>query len=132
MTMSDPIADILTRIRNANSALLPYTDVPASKIKLEMLRIMKEESYIDGYNYLDDKKQGVIRVYLKYGKEKAKAITGIERISKPGLRRYVDSASIPSVRAGLGVALISTSKGILTDSRAREANVGGEVLCYIW
>ncbi len=132
MTMSDPIADVLTRIRNANSALLPYTDVPSSKIKLEILRIMKDESFIDGYNYLDDKKQGVIRIYLKYGKDKTKAIIGIKRISKPGLRRYVDSKSIPMVRSGLGIALISTSRGIMTDSRAREENVGGEVLCYLW
>ena len=130
--MTDPIADMLTRIRNSNSAMLPHTDMPASKIKLEMLRVMKQESFIEGYNCLDDKKQGVIRVYLKYGKEKAKAITGIKRISKPGLRRYVDSASIPLVRSGLGTALISTSRGIMTDSDAREASVGGEVLCYIW
>jgi len=130
--MSDPIADMLTRIRNANSALLPHTDVPSSKVKLEMLRIMKDEHFIEGYNYLDDKKQGIIRIYLKYGKDKAKAITGIKRISKPGLRRYVNSRSIPAVRSGLGVALISTSRGIMTDSRAREENAGGEVLCYLW
>ena len=132
MTMSDPISDMLTRIRNANSAQLPHTDVPSSKIKLEMLRIMKEEDYIEGYNYLDDKKQGIIRIYLKYGKGKKKAISKITRRSKPSLRRYVKSTEIPVVIGGLGIAIISTSKGLLTDTRAREEHVGGEVLCYLW
>jgi len=130
--MSDPIADILTRIRNANSAMLPHTDVPSSKLKLEVLRIMKDEFYIEGYNFLDDKKQGIIRIYLKYAKDGAKAITGIERRSRPGLRRYVNIKNIPQVRNGLGVAIISTSKGVMSDDQAREQNLGGEVLCYVW
>ena len=132
MTMSDPIADMLTRIRNANSAMLPHTDVPSSKLKIEILRIMKNESYIEGYNSLDDHKQGIIRIYLKYAKDGAKAITGIERRSKPGLRRYVNSKNIPQVRSGLGVAIISTSKGIMSDDQSKEQNLGGEVLCYVW
>jgi small subunit ribosomal protein S8 len=132
MTMTDPIADMLTRIRNANSALLPYTDVPSSKMKLEMLRLLKETFFIENYNSLEDTKQGTIRVYLKYGKAKSKAIIGIRRISKPGLRKYVDSNNIPRLRGGLGMALLSTSKGILTDAQAREQKIGGEVLCYIW
>ena len=132
MTMTDPIADMLTRIRNANSALLPHTDIPSSKMKLEMIRLMKETLFIENYNQLEDKKQGTIRVYLKYGKGKTHAIIGLRRISKPGWRKYVDSKDIPRVRGGLGLALLSTSKGILTDAQAREQNIGGEVLCYIW
>ena len=132
MTMSDPIADMLTRIRNANTAFKPYTDVPSSKLKLEMLRILKEEAFIEGYNYLDDKKQGIIRIYLRYGKNRERAITGIERVSRPGLRKYVNGKQIPDVRGGLGVALISTSRGVLSDGGAREQKIGGEVLCYIW
>jgi small subunit ribosomal protein S8 len=130
--MTDPIADMLTRIRNANSALLPYTDVPASKMKQAMLNLMKETSFIENYTMLEDKKQGVIRVYLKYGKGKTHAILGIRRISKPGLRKYVGSNDIPRVRGGLGMVILSTSKGILTDAMAREQNIGGEILCYIW
>ena len=132
MTMTDPIADMLTRLRNANSAMLAHTDMPSSKMKLEMLRLMKDEGYIESYSLLDDKLQGVIRVYMKYGKGKSKAIRGIQRVSKPGLRRYVSSKEIPEVRGGLGVALLSTSKGIMSDSEAREKKLGGEVLCYLW
>lgn len=132
MSMTDPIADMLTRIRNANSALLPYTDIPASKMKQAILNLLKETSFIENYSLLENKKQGILRVYLKYGKGKKRAITEIKRISKPGLRKYVASKEIPRVRGGLGVAILSTSKGILTDSMAREQNLGGEVLCYIW
>lgn len=132
MSITDPVADMLTSIRNANSAFLPFTDVPASKLKKAMLDLMKETSFIENYTYLDDKKQGVLRVYLKYGKGKARAINEIRRISKPGLRRYVNSTDIPRVRGGLGLAILSTSKGILTDAMAREQKLGGEVLCYIW
>ena len=132
MTMTDPIADMLTRIRNANSALLPYADIPASNIKQAILNLMKETSFIENYTRLEDKVQSVLRVYLKYGRGKTHAITGITRISKPGLRKYVGSTDIPRVRGGLGIVILSTSKGILTDSMAREQNIGGEILCYIW
>jgi len=132
MSMSDPIADLLTRIRNANQALKPYADVPASHLKGEVLRVLRETRYIDGYDLLDDKKQGVLRVYLKYTPERERVITGLRRVSRPGLRKYVKTKQVPRVLGGLGVAVISTPRGIMTDEECRRENVGGEVICYVW
>jgi small subunit ribosomal protein S8 len=132
MSMSDPIADLLTRIRNANQAHKPYADVPASHLKGEVLRVLREARYIDGYDVLDDKKQGVLRVHLKYTPERERVITGLRRISRPGLRRYVKARQVPRVLGGLGVAVISTPKGVMTDEECRRENVGGEVICYVW
>jgi len=132
MSMSDPIADLLTRIRNANQALKPYLDVPASRLKGEVLRVLRETRYIDGYELLDDAKQGVLRVYLKYTPERERVITGLRRVSRPGLRKYVKARQVPRVLGGLGVAVISTPKGVMTDEECRCENVGGEVICYVW
>ena len=130
--MSDPIADMLTRIRNASSVFHETVDVPASKLKKEVARILKEEGYIRDYKVMDDGKQGMIRIYLKYAPPKRQVITGIKRISKPGLRVYVKRDSIPKVLGGLGIAILSTSRGVMSDREARRANVGGEVICYVW
>ncbi|WP_258358897.1 30S ribosomal protein S8 [Moorella sulfitireducens (nom. illeg.)] len=130
--MTDPIADFLTRIRNANMVYQEKVEVPASKMKRAIAEIMKNEGYIKNYEYIEDDKQGVLRIYLKYGPNKEKVITGIKRISRPGLRIYARKGEIPKVLGGLGVAIISTSKGILTDKQARREGVGGEVICYIW
>ena len=130
--MTDPIADMLTRIRNANSAKHDSVDIPASKIKKEIARILLDEGFIKGFDVIDDGKQGIIRVDLKYGKNGEKTISGIKRISKPGLKVYAKSEELPRVLGGLGIAIISTSKGIMTDRQARKENVGGEVICYIW
>lgn len=132
MTMTDPIADYLTRIRNANTAYKETVEIPASRIKKEMSEILKQEGFIKDYEYIEDGKQGVIRIYLKYGPNKEKVFTGLKRISKPGLRVYAQKDQVPKVLNGLGIAIISTSKGILTDKEARKTGVGGEVLCYIW
>lgn len=132
MSMSDPIADMLTRIRNASSVFHETVDVPASKLKKEVARILKEEGYIRDYKVMDDGKQGMIRIYLKYAPPKRQVITGIKRISKPGLRVYVKRDSIPKVLGGLGIAILSTSRGVMSDREARRANVGGEVICYVW
>lgn len=130
--MTDPIADFLTRIRNGNMVMHETVEVPGSKIKLSIADIMKREGYIKDYEYIEDGKQGIIRIYLKYGPNKEKVITGIKRISKPGLRVYVKKDEIPRVLGGLGTAVISTSKGLMTDKEARKAGLGGEVICYIW
>lgn len=130
--MTDPIADMLTRIRNANSAKHDSVDIPASKIKKEIARILLDEGFIKGFDVIDDGKQGIIRVDLKYGKNGEKTISGIKRISKPGLKVYAKSDELPRVLGGLGIAIVSTSKGIMTDRQARKENVGGEVICYIW
>ncbi|WP_406678760.1 30S ribosomal protein S8 [Moorella sp. ACPs] len=130
--MTDPIADFLTRIRNANMVYQEKVEVPASKMKRAIAEIMKNEGYIKNYEYIEDNKQGILRIYLKYGPNKEKVITGIKRISRPGLRIYARKGEIPKVLGGLGVAIISTSKGILTDKQARREGVGGEVICYIW
>jgi len=130
--MSDPIADLLTRIRNANQALKPSLDVPASRLKRDVLHVLRETKYIDGYDLLDDDKQGVLRVYLKYTPERERVITGLRRVSRPGLRRYVKARQVPRVLGGLGVAVISTPKGVMTDEECRRENVGGEVICYVW
>jgi small subunit ribosomal protein S8 len=132
MTMTDPVADMLTRIRNASSAMHPHLDVPASKLKREILRVLREEKYIDNFSYIKDKKQGMLRVYLKYTPEREKVITGIRRVSKPGLRRYVCVDEIPEVMGGYGVAILSTPKGVLSDRKARQEGVGGELLCTVW
>ena len=132
MVMTDPIADMLTRIRNGNHVKHEFVDIPASKIKKEIVNILLEEGYIKGFDVIDDGKQGIIRVELKYTKNKERVITGIKRISKPGLRVYVQKDETPRVLGGLGIAILSTSKGILTDKSARKQGVGGEVICYVW
>lgn len=132
MVMTDPIADFLTRVRNGNMVLHDTVESPSSKIKLAISEIMKEEGYIRNYEYIADGKQGVIRVYLKYGEDRNKVISGIKRISKPGLRVYAKKDEIPRVLGGLGTAIISTSKGLMTDKRARKEGLGGEIICYIW
>lgn len=131
MSMSDPIADMLTRIRNASNAKFASVDIPGSKLKLELARILKEEGYIKNYKFTEDGKQGVLRVYLKYHGPKG-TIYGIERVSKPSRRVYVKSKDIKPVLNGTGVAIISTPKGLLTDKAARKENVGGEVICTVW
>ena len=132
MTMTDPIADMLTRIRNANNAGHKSVEIPASKEKKAIAAILLEEGYIKKYDVIDDGKQGVIKITLKYGEEKARVIAGLKRISKPGLRVYVGKDDVPKVLNGLGIAIISTSKGVITDKAARKAGVGGEVVCYVW
>ena len=132
MVMTDPIADMLTRIRNANHAKHEFVDIPASKIKKEIANILLEEGYVKGFDVIDDGKQGIIRVELKYQKNKGRVITGIKRISKPGLRVYVGKEDTPRVLGGLGIAILSTSQGIVTDKSARIQGVGGEVICYVW
>lgn len=132
MSMSDPIADMLTRIRNANMVKHESVEVPASNMKEEIARILLEQGYIKGYNVIDDNKQGIIKIRLKYTKDGQKAISGLRKISKPGMRVYADKDSVPRVYNGIGVSIISTSKGMLTDKEARENKVGGEVICYVW
>ncbi|MGO2268294.1 MAG: 30S ribosomal protein S8 [Lactococcus cremoris] len=132
MVMTDPIADFLTRIRNGNMRKFDVVEAPASKIKRQIAEILKAEGYVKDVEYVEDNKQGVIRVFLKYGKNGEKVITNLKRISKPGLRVYVKSDDVPKVLNGLGTAIISTSTGIVTDKVARQTNVGGEVIAYIW
>ena len=132
MTMTDPIADMLTRVRNANMVKHETVDVPASNIKKEIARILLEEGFVRGYDVIEDGKQGIIRIQLKYGQMSERVITGLKRISKPGMRVYAANQEIPKVLNGLGISIISTSKGILTDKQARKENVGGEVICYVW
>jgi small subunit ribosomal protein S8 len=132
MVMTDPIADMLTRIRNANLVGHEKVEVPGSNIKRAIAEILKREGFVRDAEFIPDEKQGVIRLFLKYGKSQERVITGLKRISKPGLRVYVNHDSIPRVLGGLGVAIISTSSGIVTDKEARKTRVGGEVLCYIW
>ena len=132
MVMTGPIADFLTRIRNANIVRHESLEVPASTIKLEVAKILQREGFIRDVEYIEDDKQNIIRVFLKYGKNDERVITNLKRISKPGLRAYVKANEVPKVLNGLGIAIISTSEGILTDKEARERNVGGEVLAYVW
>ena len=132
MQMSDVIADMLTRIRNANDAKHATVDIPASKMKKAIAEILVEEGYVKSYTIIEDGKQGVIRVTLKYGQGKAKVIRGIRRVSKPGLRIYAGYEDMPKVMNGLGIAIVSTSKGIMTDKKARQLKVGGEVLAFVW
>ena len=132
MQITDTIADLLTRIRNANTAKHATVDVPASRVKKDITQILVDEGYVKGFQLIEDGKQGVISITLKYGDNKSPVITGLRRVSKPGLRIYSSCADMPKVRKGLGIAIVSTSKGIVTDKKARELNVGGEVLAYIW
>jgi len=132
MSMTDPIADMLTRIRNASMAKLQKVDIPSSNLKVSLANVLKAEGFIKNYKVISDNKQGVLRVYLRFIDEKEPVIKEIKRISKPGSRVYVGCEDIPSVKSGMGVAILSTSKGILTDRNAREAGVGGEVICTVW
>ena len=132
MAMTDPVADMLTRIRNANTAGHATVDILASKMKKSIAEILKNEGFINGYEVISDNAQGTIKVELKYGPNKEKKIYGSKTISKPGLRVYAKADSVPKVLGGLGVAIISTSKGVITDKEARKLGVGGEVICYVW
>jgi small subunit ribosomal protein S8 len=130
--VTDPIADMLTRIRNANVVKMDTVDIPASNMKKSIADILYNEGFIESYEMVDDSKQGVIRVKMKYGLERERVISGLKRISKPGLRVYARRDQVPKVLGGLGIAILSTSKGVITDKKARQKGVGGEVLCYIW
>lgn len=132
MTMTDPIADMLTRIRNANIVGHETVEIPASKIKKSIAEILLEEGYISGFDVTEDDKQGTIKVQMKYGANKEKVITGIKKISKPGLKVYAKANEVPKVLGGLGIAIISTSNGVISDKKARQLGVGGEVICYVW
>lgn len=132
MQITDAIADMLTRIRNANSAKHRTVEVPASKMKKSIAQILLNEGYIKGFDVIEDNKQGIIRITLKYGSNKERVITGLRRVSKPGLRVYANCEDMPKVLKGLGIAIVSTSKGVMTDKAARKANVGGEVLAFVW
>ncbi|MCL6561018.1 MAG: 30S ribosomal protein S8 [Firmicutes bacterium] len=132
MVMTDPVADFLTRIRNANTVYHDKVEAPASRIKKAIANILKEEGFVKECEFIDDGKQGIIRVYLKYGTNKERVITGLKRISRPGLRVYARKDEIPKVLGGLGIAVISTSRGIMSDKRARKEGLGGEVICYVW
>ena len=132
MVVTDTIADMLTRIRNANGMRYAEVSVPASNLKVSLAKILKEEGFIEDYKVVNDNVQGTIELTLKYGQNKERVITGLKRISKPGLRVYAKAGEVPKVLNGLGIAVISTSRGVMTDKRARKENLGGEVLCYIW
>ena len=132
MTMTDPIADMLTRIRNANMVRHEKLEVPASNLKKEIAEILKREGFIRDVEYVEDNKQGIIRIFLKYGKDNERVITGLKRISKPGLRVYAKAEEIPTVLNGLGIAIVSKSKGVMTGKEAKKAHQGGEVLAYVW
>ena len=130
--MTDPIADFLTRIRNANTVYHEKLEVPASRMKRAIAGILKEEGFIRDYEYIEDGKQGILRLYLKYGPNKKRVITGVKRISKPGLRIYARKDTVPRVLGGLGIAIISTPRGVMSDKKARRLGLGGEVICYVW
>ncbi len=132
MQITDPIADMLTRIRNAGAARHEIVDVPASKMKTAIAQILLDEGYIKAFESVDNGNQGIIRITLKYGVNRQKAITGIKRVSKPGLRVYAGAQELPRVLRGLGIAIVSTSKGVMTDKKARELHIGGEVLAFVW
>lgn len=132
MVMTDPVADFLTRIRNANMVYHDKVEAPASRMKRSIANILKEEGFIRESEYIEDGKQGIIRVYMKYGSNKQRVLTGLKRISKPGLKVYARKDGVPKVLGGLGIAIISTSRGIMTDKKARSLGLGGEVLCYVW
>ncbi len=132
MSMTDPIADMLTRIRNASRAEHEKVDIPASKLKARVAGILKDEGFIRNYRLIDDTKQGMLRVYLKYGAGNEQMISGLRRVSKPGRRVYMAHDKVPSILAGMGIAIVSTSKGVLTDREARRERIGGEVLAYVW
>jgi small subunit ribosomal protein S8 len=132
MSMTDPIADMLTRIRNGKMAKLQKVDVPSSNMKVSLANVLKSEGFIKNYKVIADQKQGILRIYLKYIDEKDSVITEITRMSKPGSRRYVKGDDIPSVKNGMGIAILSTSKGVISDRTAREAGIGGELICTVW
>ncbi|MBB5174972.1 30S ribosomal protein S8 [Texcoconibacillus texcoconensis] len=132
MVMTDPIADMLTRIRNANTVRHDSLELPASKLKKEVADILKREGFIRDYEMIEDNKQGILRIFLKYGSNNERVITGLKRISKPGLRVYAKASEVPRVLGGLGIAVVSSSTGVITDKEARQKQVGGEVLAYIW
>jgi small subunit ribosomal protein S8 len=132
MAMSDPVADMLTRIRNAAKAKLNSVDIPGSKLKSELAKALKNEGFIRNFKFIRDEKQGILRIYLKYGEDRRNAIYELKRVSKPSRRVYTKSNDIKPVFNGLGIAILSTSKGIMTDKKARKENVGGEILCNIW
>lgn len=132
MVMTDPIADMLTRIRNANMVRHDKVEFPASNLKKQVAEILKREGFVRDVEYIEDNKQGLIRIFLKFGANNERVITGLKRISKPGLRVYVKSNEVPRVLNGLGIAIVSTSKGVLTDKEARQQDTGGEVLAYVW
>jgi len=132
MQVTDTIADMLTRIRNANSARHPIVDIPRSNEKKQIAQILQDEGYIKSFRIIEDSKQGIIRITLRYTDNKGQVITGLRRVSKPGLRIYSNSREMPKVMKGLGIAIVSTSKGIMTDRKARAENVGGEVLAFVW
>ena len=132
MSMTDPIADMLTRIRNANRALLDKVDIPASRFKVEIAKILKAKGFIRAYKLIDDNKQGILRVYLKLGPGNERVILGLRRVSRPGLRVYRKATQIPNVMSGMGMAIVSTSQGLMTGKTARQRSLGGEVLCYVW
>ena len=132
MSMSDSIADMLTRVRNAEKAKFNSVDIPGSKLKTELAKVLKNEGFIRNYKFMKDSKQGILRVYLKYGQGQSSVIMGIERASKPGRRVYVKSKDIKPVLNGMGISILSTSRGIITDKTARHENVGGEILCNVW
>ena len=132
MTMTDPIADMLTRIRNANTVGHKTVEIPASRIKKSIAGILLEEGYINGFEVIEDDKQSVIKIEMKYGPAGEKVINGIKKISKPGLKVYAKACDVPRVLGGLGIAIISTSKGVVSDKEARKMGVGGEVICYVW
>lgn len=132
MSMTDPIADYLTRIRNALRAGHKKVDIPASRLKTEITRILQEQHFIHSFVLVEDGKQGILRIYLRYDENEQPVISGLERVSKPGQRKYVGAGEIPRVLNNLGIAILSTSKGVMTGQQARKAGVGGEVLCYVW
>jgi len=132
MTMTDPIADMATRIRNAHKARHEKVEVPASKLKLEIVRVLKAEGYIKNYKLIQDKRQGVLRIFLKYDADRQPVIQGIQRLSVPGRRRYAGAFDLPSIKQGLGIAVVTTSKGVMTDREARREHVGGEPLIAVW
>lgn len=132
MAVTDPIADLLTRIRNANSAYHDTVEISASKLIEEIVKVLAREGYVRSYERIDDGKQGIIKVHLKYAGKKDKVLTNLKRVSKPGLRIYTKRGTVPKVLAGLGIAILTTSRGILTDQEARRLGIGGEILCYVW
>jgi len=132
MSLSDPIADMLTRIRNANSARSEKVDIPASRMNEDIANVLRREGYIVDYKFIDNRKQGILRILLKYGPGQERVVRGLRRVSRPGRRVYRKADEVPRVMGGLGIAVVSTPKGVLTDKESREANVGGEILCEIW
>ncbi len=132
MPVTDPVADMLTRIMNANLARKDHVLIPASRLKLEVAKVLKAQGYVQKYDLVDDKRHGQLRIHLRYVEDRERVITGLRRVSRPGMRIYVDSKHVPRVMGGLGIAILSTSHGVFTDREARRRRIGGEVLCYVW